>query len=65
MRSQRDGQPLRVTATLRDSTVRTTVPATSGPGEIYPSIVDVPTAGCWRFALTWNGARASVGLRYA
>ena len=34
------------------------------PGEIYPSIVDVPTAGCRRFAPTWAGHRGHVDLLY-
>jgi hypothetical protein len=36
----------------------------SGPGEIYPSIIDVPEAGCWHFALAWNGHRSVVALAY-
>jgi len=39
-------------------------PANSGPGEIYPSIVDVPQPGCWRFDLSWSGHRATVYLEY-
>ncbi len=32
-----------------------------GPG---PSIIDLPTAGCWRFALRWAGRRDSLDLQY-
>jgi hypothetical protein len=39
-------------------------PADSSPGEIYPSIVDVPQPGCWHFDLTWAGHKASVELVY-
>lgn len=39
-------------------------PADSGPGEIYPSIVDVPLPGCWHFGLAWAGHKASVELLY-
>jgi hypothetical protein len=39
-------------------------PPDSGPGEIYPSTVDVPTAGCWRMTLRWNGHTDSVDLPY-
>ncbi|MDT5023745.1 MAG: hypothetical protein QOE61_171 [Micromonosporaceae bacterium] len=35
-------------------------PADSGPGEICPSIVDVPEPGCWRVEAVWSGHRASV-----
>jgi hypothetical protein len=39
-------------------------PADSGPGEIYPTIVNVPVAGCWHFDLSWSGHKASVELLY-
>ena len=39
-------------------------PANSGPGEIYPSIVDVPRAGCWHIDLKWNANEAAVDLGY-
>jgi hypothetical protein len=45
-------------------TVTVTQPANSSPGEIYPSIVDVPQAGCWHFDLAWSGHQASVDLVY-
>ena len=45
-------------------TVRIVRPADSGPGEIYPSIVDVPFAGCWHMTLAWNHHRAALDLRY-
>jgi len=38
--------------------------ANSGPGEIYPSIVDVPSPGCWHFTLSWAGHRDEIDLRY-
>lgn len=64
MRTPRDGTALRITATHGNSVVHKGFPGASSPGEIYPSIVDVPTPGCWHFALAWNGASASVNLRY-
>ncbi|MEA2161308.1 MAG: hypothetical protein QOD66_3688 [Solirubrobacteraceae bacterium] len=33
----------------------------TGPG---PSIVDVPTAGCWRLTLSWSGRRDTLDLDY-
>jgi len=38
--------------------------ANSGPGEIYPSIVDVPTPGCWEAVAEWDGHRATFELSY-
>jgi hypothetical protein len=39
-------------------------PANSGPGEIYPDGVDVPSAGCWQFDLQWATTHAQVELNY-
>jgi hypothetical protein len=43
-------------------TVRET--ADSSPGEIYPSIVDVPSRGCWQFTLQWHGHTDAISLPY-
>ncbi len=40
-------------------------PPDSAPGEIYPSIVDVPFAGCWVLTLRWAGHTATLALEYA
>jgi hypothetical protein len=67
VRTPRNGRPLKVTATpIRQSkpVVRVQVPADSTPGEIYPSIIDVPTPGCWRFQLEWAGHRSTMTLAY-
>jgi hypothetical protein len=40
--------------------VRRTV--TGGPG---PSIIDLPTAGCWQLKLRWSGRSDTLDLRYA
>ena len=45
--------------------VKVTKPADSGPGEIYPSIVDMPTPGCWVLDLAWAGHAATVELPYS
>jgi hypothetical protein len=37
-------------------------PDDASPGEIYPSIVDLPAAGCWRLTLRWSGHAASIDL---
>lgn len=67
VREARDGQPLKITATSPGpdaKPVHATFPADSGPGEIYPSAVDVNEPGCWHFALAWNGHRSSINLAY-
>jgi hypothetical protein len=63
----RNGSPLEITGhPLKATTpsIKQTQPNDSGPGEIYPSIVDVPRAGCWHFDLTWAGHHAAVELEY-
>jgi len=55
-----DGHPLGATS----PTVHETRPADSGPGEIYPDGVDVPSAGCWQFDLRWAHSHAQVELNY-
>jgi hypothetical protein len=67
VRQPRDGQPLKITGTLPGTNVAPvhySFPADSAPGEIYPSVVDVPAPGCWHFDLAWNGHRSSVDLGY-
>jgi hypothetical protein len=63
----RDGSPLEielhpVSASLPK--VMASFPANSSPGEIYPSIVEVPAPGCWRATLRWNGRTAQLDLRF-
>ncbi len=54
------GHPLTATT----PSIQQSQPADSGPGEIYPSIVDVPRPGCWHFDLSWAGHHAAVELEY-
>jgi hypothetical protein len=64
----REGESLSITGHPLEATTPTvsgTWPANSGPGEIYPSGVDVPRAGCWHFDLAWSGHQASVDLIYS
>jgi len=64
----RNGSPLQLTGERLDAggdTVSYSYAADSGPGEIYPSHVDVPASGCWRMALEWDGNASSVTLRYS
>lgn len=55
-----DGRPLGKSG----PTVGFSFPANSGPGEIYPSGVDVPESGCWQFTLQWAGQTAEIELAY-
>jgi hypothetical protein len=53
--------PLKIHAVLAttDQTFDTSV--LGGPG---PSIIDLPTAGCWTLDLSWSGHTDQVRLRY-
>jgi hypothetical protein len=65
VRFPRDGHPLNVTARFGGKpvdVVRTSWPADSEPGEIYPSGIDLPKPGCWHLALAWGSHRASVDV---
>jgi hypothetical protein len=66
-RLRRNGSPLTIKARpLHSNAPRVTavVPADSSPGEIYPSYVNVPRAGCWRLSLRWAGHTDSIDLPY-
>ncbi len=63
----RDGSALVITGHPLKSTtpaIQQTQATDSGPGEIYPSIVDVPQPGCWHLDLSWAGHLAAVELVY-
>ncbi len=67
MRKPRHGSPLLVTARPIGSArplVRASWPADSGPGEIYPSYLNVPSAGCWRVTVRWAGHVDRLDLSY-
>jgi hypothetical protein len=67
VRSDRHGAPLRLTGhPLNAATpvVRSSWPANSSPGNIYPSDIEVPSPGCWRFTLTWHRHTDTVDLWY-
>jgi hypothetical protein len=67
VREPRDGQPLTLTLRRTDGTGEAVIhrePADSSPGEIYPSIVDVPSAGCWIVTAEWSGHRATLELAW-
>ncbi len=65
VQAPRDGHPLVIEASPAGTHGRKVVleeEAASGPGEIYPSDVDLPTPGCWRLALRWGAHRASIDV---
>jgi hypothetical protein len=65
-RPPREGQPLQVAGKrISDgTTANASAPAGSSPGEIYPSIIDMPGAGCWELDLAWGPNTATVYLYY-
>ncbi len=68
VRQPRRRQPLHITAQpvgFAARSVTTSWPADSSPGEIYPSIDNVPVPGCWCFTLRWAGHTDVVALRYS
>jgi hypothetical protein len=66
VRLAREGQPLSLDGHPLSGAGAVTMsqPADSSPGEIYPSIVDVPTPGCWHFVLRWAGHTDEIDLLY-
>jgi hypothetical protein len=63
VRDPRNGSPLAIVARSRSRTMRLRFPDDASPGEIYPSIIDLPAPGCWRLTLRWSSHRASIDLR--
>lgn len=55
-----DGHPLGAST----PTVHMVQTPNSGPGEIYPSGLDVPSPGCWQFTVGWAGQSAEIELEY-
>jgi hypothetical protein len=53
--------PLVITGTLAGSTRTATVSVPGGPG---PSIINLPTPGCWILHLNWSGHTDELKLRY-
>jgi hypothetical protein len=43
-------------------TMKETVPGSAGPGGNYPSIVTIPTAGCWRLTVRSGSVSGVVTL---
>ncbi|MEZ5098589.1 MAG: hypothetical protein R3C15_02020 [Thermoleophilia bacterium] len=62
VKRSRAGDPLLFRAHRAGSTRvrRWSWPATAQPGKIYPSYLDVRTAGCWTVELEWGDDRAVV-----
>jgi hypothetical protein len=66
VREPRNGKDLRLALRPAAGGAATTVvePAHSSPGEVYPSIVDVPAPGCWTLVSEWDTHRATLELSY-
>jgi hypothetical protein len=54
-------QPLVIEATLTGTTTILTREVPGGPG---PSSIQLPTAGCWRLALSWSGHQDRMMLQF-
>ena len=64
-REPRNGATLEITGTSeRGGSMSASQSADASPGEIYPSIVDVPAPGCWHLNLAWGPNTATVDLYY-
>lgn len=67
VRLPRGGSALSILATparARGPLVRVEAPDNAGPGEIYPSYVNVPAPGCWHLSLHWAGHSDAIDLVY-
>jgi hypothetical protein len=64
VKEPRNGDDLRITGRNGGSQFTATKKADSSPGEIYPSIVDAPSPGCWHLTLGWSQSVAHVNVRY-
>ena len=64
VREPRNGSDLTIKGTLNGEVVTSSEAANSGPGEIYPSIVDAPKPGCWHFTLRWGDNVANLDLLF-
>jgi hypothetical protein len=62
----RHGHPLRMAARSAADpgvTVHSSWSADSSPGQIYPSYVDLPRAGCWSLTLTSGNHTSHIDVR--
>lgn len=65
MRYPRGNQPLTIFGRYGSDhklTARSSWAADASPGEIYPSYVNLPRAGCWELTLSWNSHRAQIDV---
>ncbi|HLW96719.1 MAG TPA: hypothetical protein VKS25_15190 [Solirubrobacteraceae bacterium] len=65
VRYARNGNPLRIVGHYGSNpaiTAHSSWPADSSPGEIYPSYVNLPKAGCWELTVSWGAHRARVDV---
>ncbi|HEX4033921.1 MAG TPA: hypothetical protein VHX66_05715 [Solirubrobacteraceae bacterium] len=65
VRYARDGSPLRISGRYGANTAvtaKSSWPDNSSPGEIYPSYVNLPRAGCWELTLRWSSHQARIDV---
>jgi hypothetical protein len=68
MRYPRHGSPLRILARYGRTPAlraRSSWPADSSPGEIYPSYLNLPKPGCWQLTLRWGSHTAHLAVAVA
>jgi hypothetical protein len=66
MRYPRNGTALRIVARWGADpavSVRRSWPPDASPGEIYPSYVNLPRAGCWELTLSWSSHVARLDVQ--
>jgi hypothetical protein len=57
---------LKITARLAGAArpaVHFTFPAASGGGIAFPSLIDLPSAGCWHLVLNWHARAADINIQ--
>jgi hypothetical protein len=57
---------LKITARLAGTerpAVHFTFPAASGGGIAFPSLIDLPSAGCWHLVLNWHARAADINIQ--
>ena len=65
MREPRGDETLHITGRLPSGrTFRTSQTAEASPDNVYPSIVNAPTTGCWQLALQWGTHQDSIAITY-
>lgn len=64
--SSRNDQPLRISGRQvgTSKSFRVTQAANAEPGNVYPTVVDAPDAGCWHLTLSWGASTDTIDLPF-